>query len=291
MVVALLISAVALYPSSAGATNVSRSRFSCPTKEGAASVRSRYDRENPLTIVSRRLAAFRERRPLATEARIDAFLRDKLCVVRVDSGSRSVRSRSVQDDLTWRSPVGIYYDGQNNYAIASWKFWLSGYMKDWTTLTCVQMSCERDIGGLDAVGLALNRKAIIPKLTSTGHPYNLTTWADGAYFGSTHYVKYTADVNSAVGVGFSKQDRMHADCGITTCTIDDYTMANGNILLFFNDYGSGCHDYQAFFKYGHNWSTTKLAGLTISTSSVGISFSSEDYKWRNATLSGYARLC
>jgi hypothetical protein len=261
----------------------------CPTHRGELAVQRRYDQPDPLAIVSDEIAAFRQRHPEAGTKRTDAFMANDLCIVRVDDGSKSRIGRSSSgDNLAWKYE-GIFFDGQHHYAVANWDWVGQTYIFDWTYM-CLG-GCTRTLGGDEGIGIALNRKATIPSRTSTGHPYSLSWYSDGTHFSPTRNVKFGAAKNSALGVGFAQQDVIYAECGPLTCDHADYTMANGGVLMFFDDYGAGCHDYQAFFKYGHTWEGSSVIGFSIGQSSIGFTFSSQEHRWTKSSLTGTARLC
>jgi len=269
------------------------STMQCPTAKGQTALTKRYLTTDPLRIVSRRLVTFRQDHPAASGARVEAFLADSLCVVRVDKPSPS--RDSVNSDMQWNnSQGGIFWDGQHHYVIAHWD-WLNNSYKDdyfWSGCLAIFGSCTKNIGGFDGVGLALNTKATIPAPSSTSvdHSYYMATWGNGNNNDWTRSVKWAADTNNAFGVGFSRQDIGYVYCGIS-CGSWDNNMHHGDILMFFDNYGRTCHDYQAFLKYSHTWSSTSVTGFSITSKSVGITWSTTSNHWQLAGLTGTAHVC
>lgn len=193
---------------------------------------------------------------------------------------------STNGDMSWRNAF-IHYDGNHYYATAYWD-WASPlkYAKD---MGGCMGGCTRNMGGPEGVGLALNYKVTIPNI-QMGKQYDISFWGDGAYFPTTHTPDYSPSDVSAFGVGFEHQDQFHQRC-LASCTDLDDSMAHGDILLIFDPTGTSCRDYQAFFKYGHTWDTTSVTGISLSSASVGFTWSTTSNHWFLATNSNTYHIC
>jgi hypothetical protein len=258
----------ATYHSDSTASRGSAPRFGRLVKAGAARldarVRSTLRAKYCLTLVSR--AA---RRPAS--ARTPATSKP-------DLRHPSDNSDGSENDITWDRPE-IFYDSENAnwYAVGDWEF--SEKIMDALLNECgnpcgYSPDTGYPIGADDVMGLAFNFKL-------QQNQGAVTYCGDGSYYGCSTHTTAGNGVIKPSGVYFAEQDRFTINGNSKGF---DYLTDNGTITDEFkttND--QKCHGLQAYPNYAHDWSSTSINSISIGTDSIGISWSSQNYRWMTQT--------
>lgn len=138
------------------------------------------------------------------------------------------------------------------------------------------------MGGVDGFGTSFNTAVIM-------RGYSVTLFGDAPYPAS-QVVSTASDANT-YGAGFTFQDK--GECWLAasqTCT-DSLNVRSGQEVLSFKGTGT-CKTVYGFSKYGHTWSSTRVAGVGIGIYSVSTSMSLSSSQWPSASQPGNAaRVC
>jgi hypothetical protein len=103
---------------------------------------------------------------------------------------------------------------------------------------------------------------------------SLTYWGNGLNFPTVTKTKDTDD--TAYGVVYEVQDKAWSTVGDL---LSDLNTLHGEVVTDYHSL-SGCDkNFQAFFKYGHDWSSTSIDGFSIGDDSIGVSWSSQSHEW------------
>jgi hypothetical protein len=232
----------------------------------------------------------------ALETRVDSALRSDYCLTLVSRGTAPAATSATsaaagkpdirhpkddsdgsEDDITWDRPE-IFKDSENGYwyAVGDWTFKsaiFSALLHECGN-TCAFTLTGHAIGADDVAGLTFNFKL-------QQYQGAVTYCGDGSYYGCDTKTTAGNGVIKPSGVYFAEQDRFALD---GSGNGPDYLMDNGTITDQFkttND--ESCHALQAYPNYAHDWSSTSIDGISFGTDSLGISWSSSNYRWMTQT--------
>ncbi len=155
--------------------------------------------------------------------------------------------------------ASIYYDDldPSKFIASGFFFWDSGLWEYDLPSPCPQSG---NMGGTDAFGISFDKPITIYAKDFLTWDRNGNLWEDTSI----------ADTQNTYGVAFAENDQ-YFSYG------DDYTWDSGFVSVKFLPQQSGV--YSAWQTLGHTWSTTGISNISISSSGIGVSFTSSNYRW------------
>ena len=188
----------------------------------------------------------------------------RFCVVQTSAPSKYRLVDSTNADMNVAVTAAWDSQAKTYYSIGTWNWVTGAWKQDVGGLT---YGGVYNIGKPDIMGIAYNYKVF-----DAGE--SLTYWGNGNYYGTVTKTKDTDD--NPYGVVFEVQDQASSDVGETRV---DLNTLHGEMVTDYHSL-SGCDkNFQAFFKYGHDWSSTAINGFSIGEDSIGVSWSSQSHEW------------
>ena len=203
-----------------------------------------------------------------TQNQINNTIAADLCVTPITpnvSLGISPLAASVNSDMTL-SPASIYLDTATNQylSLTGWSWDNTNYSGEISGLPTSPVN----IGSTDGFGTSVSGGVTV-------YSSSLSYGGAGCYFAAT--TTSSPSSSSSIGQAYKFQDK-YVVGSQGKCN----NSKTGQMSMMINN-PTSCKTVQIFSAYGHTWSSTTITGITLGSSSVGISFSTTANSWRLAS--------